>query len=97
MVEVKPLKNGRVRVGFTLPAELGVKSIAVGDFNGWNPEALPMKRRKDGWKASAELEAGRDYQFLYLTDDGTFLTDEHCACCPNPYGGENSLLRLVEA
>lgn len=94
MTKRKTLNNGKVRVTFTLPADFEATGVSiVGDFNNWNPESLPMKRRKSGsWRASLDLEAEREYQFLYLTDGGTFLTEEHCAACPNPFGGQNSLL-----
>ena len=38
----------------------------VGDFNGWQPWANPMKRQPDGsWTAQVELHHGyQQYQFL---------------------------------
>ncbi|MDX2004183.1 MAG: isoamylase early set domain-containing protein [Meiothermus sp.] len=81
-------------VVFTLPQGTKAQSASVvGDFNGWNPQTHPMRQNAEGlWQASAELEAGREYQFRYLVNGLDWHNDPRCACCPNPYGGENSLL-----
>ena len=40
----------------------------VGDFNGWNPVATPMRRTPDGrWTASLELHHGH-HRYLFLVD-----------------------------
>ena len=40
----------------------------VGDFNGWDPNAIPMTRQPDGrWTASVELSHG-DHQYFFLVD-----------------------------
>lgn len=82
-------------VTFTLPGGIEAESASlVGDFNGWNPQAHPMRKGEDGrWRVSAELETGREYQFRYLVNAQEWHNDTACDCCPNPYGGENSLLR----
>ncbi|UZP69027.1 isoamylase early set domain-containing protein [Desulfovibrio mangrovi] len=42
--------------------------FVVGDFNGWNENACPMKKNKDGsFSALVELETGKDYRFRYLS------------------------------
>jgi len=45
------------------------KSVAlVGDFNGWNPDALAMNRQPDGaWTAQVEMGHGH-HQYLFLVD-----------------------------
>ncbi|MCZ7639626.1 MAG: isoamylase early set domain-containing protein [Verrucomicrobia bacterium] len=40
----------------------------VGDFNQWDPEAIPMQRAADGrWMASLELNHGH-HCYLFLVD-----------------------------
>ena len=40
----------------------------VGDFNGWDPVATPMRQTPDGrWMASLELPHGH-HRYLYLVD-----------------------------
>jgi 3-mercaptopyruvate sulfurtransferase SseA len=76
----------------------GVKKVSlIGDFNGWDADAMPMKRRKDGsWSVEVELEPGREYQFLYQLGDERYANDDAAdAYIPNPFGtGENSVIRV---
>jgi hypothetical protein len=45
----------------------------VGEFNHWNPEAHPMKRRDDGtWHLQLALNHGH-HQYAYLVDGKRFL------------------------
>jgi Carbohydrate-binding module 48 (Isoamylase N-terminal domain) len=56
-------------VRFTLDAP-GATSVAlVGDFNGWNPQALPMRRSRDGqtWEVEVPLAPGR-YTYSFIVD-----------------------------
>jgi len=40
----------------------------IGDFNGWNPNSLPMQRRVDGWwSVQVPLTHGH-HQYLFLVD-----------------------------
>ncbi|MEF3193348.1 MAG: isoamylase early set domain-containing protein [Halothiobacillaceae bacterium] len=88
------------KVTFTLPPqhhESVDKVSLVGDFNGWDANAMPMKRRKDGsWRIKVKLESGREYQFLYQLGEKQYVNDDAAdAYVPNPYGtGENSVIRV---
>ncbi|KQS24693.1 isoamylase early set domain-containing protein [Dyadobacter sp. Leaf189] len=66
------------KVTFTVPAEAAAeaKKVAlVGEFNEWNPEALVLKKQKDGsFKTSLELGAG-EHQFRYILDDEKWEND----------------------
>jgi 1,4-alpha-glucan branching enzyme len=93
------LKNKPVcKVTFTLLKDMvnsaqGV--VLVGDFNDWNPETTPMKRRKDGsFEATVNLDAGHEYQFRYLLDDHTWENDDSAdKYVRSPYGDtENSVV-----
>jgi len=94
MIRLRPLKNDRAQVTFELPANPDLEHVSVvGEFNDWAPQALPMKRLKDGrFQASVVLSADERFEFLYLANDGRHLLDDRCDTCPNPYGGENSVL-----
>lgn len=82
-------------ITFTLPQGIEADSASVvGDFNGWNPQAHPLHKNADGrWQVNVELDAGKEYQFRYLVNQQHWYNDPECECCPNPYGGENNLLR----
>jgi len=66
----------------------------VGEFNGWDALATPMKKLKNGsFTASLLLERNREYQFRYLLDGGRWENDgEADKYLRNPYGGDNSVV-----
>lgn len=88
------------KVTFVLPPEVadGAAEVAVvGDFNGWDPQATRMRRLKSGeFKATVDLEVGREYQFRYLIDDDRWTNDE----AADQYvpagiaGAENSVVKV---
>ena len=71
----------------------GAKQAAVAaDFNHWQPERTPMKALRDGgFSVTVDLDRGREYQFRYVLDGRTWITDAaaekyiHCsyANCQN--------------
>jgi 1,4-alpha-glucan branching enzyme len=67
------------KVTFKVPSEVAagaVKASLVGEFNGWDPAATRMQKLKSGeFKATIDLEVGREYQFRYLLDDGRWTND----------------------
>jgi 1,4-alpha-glucan branching enzyme len=67
------------KVTFSVPADVvaEAKQVAVlGEFNNWDAEALPLKKQKDGsFKATVELEAGKEFQFRYLIDNNVWVND----------------------
>ncbi|HKE99591.1 MAG TPA: isoamylase early set domain-containing protein [Actinomycetes bacterium] len=96
MIKRSRVKSG-VRVQFVLPeAQVPGPVSVVGEFNGWDPGALPLRRRAGGVRsASVVLEPGRQYAFRYLTKDGRWYDDEAAdGMVPNGLGGSNSLLSL---
>lgn len=70
----------RVKVSFVL-LDLGAEQVSLsGDFNGWSPNATPMKRDEAGhWETTVDLVPGR-YQYKFLVD-GEWV--------PDPLAGEN--------
>ena len=57
----KGMKNLRGRkVEFVFPAPEGNELYLAGEFNGWDPQSLPMVRDEEGaWKAEMKLLPGR--------------------------------------
>ncbi|ADZ89766.1 isoamylase early set domain-containing protein [Marinomonas mediterranea] len=81
MIEKTYLKTKpQCKVKFALPAEKlnGAKKVAlVGDFNGWDDKATPMRKQKTGVFASTlNLDVDADYQFRYLVDGEIWMNDE---------------------
>jgi 1,4-alpha-glucan branching enzyme len=70
----------------------------VGDFNGWDTTATPMRyKKKTGTHAvTLELPIGASYEFRYYLGDGVWENDwEADRYAPSPFGGcENSVVEL---
>ncbi len=90
----KPTSD-RTKITFAVPHDLAPASVSlIGEFNEWNPEAHPMKKRSNGTRSvTLELPTGRSWEYLYVTDDGVFFCDPEAeALVANPYGGANSVV-----
>jgi len=61
-------------VSFAL-LDLGAKQVSLsGDFNGWSPDAIPMKQQEDGhWETTVDLAPG-PYQFKFVVE-GQWIPD----------------------
>jgi 1,4-alpha-glucan branching enzyme len=55
-------------VSFVL-LDLGAKQVSLsGDFNGWSPDATPMRRGPSGhWETTLALAPGR-YEYKFVVD-----------------------------
>lgn len=96
MIKKAPIKGSdKVAVTFETTIRPEARSIAlVGDFNGWDPSAHPMKQRKDGgWFITLRLPKKRDWQYRFVVDGSDWVTDhENEATAPNPFGGVNAVV-----
>jgi hypothetical protein len=71
------------------------KVVAVaGDFNGWHPEASPLAATGFGeWNVRLTLRPGQ-YEYRFWVD-GAWADDPLARhTTPNPYGGNNALLKV---
>jgi hypothetical protein len=87
--------SGKVKLTFALP-DSGQPVSVVGDFNGWDPMATPLKRRSNGTRSvSVVLPPGRPYAFRYRTEAGEYF-DDHDAdvLSPNGFGETHSVVQL---
>ncbi len=89
-------KKGVCKVTFELPKEVEAQTASIaGDFNSWDVNATPMKRKRDGsFSAAINLEAGKEYRFRYWLDGARWENDWHAdAYLPNSFGTEDSVVR----
>lgn len=98
-IEKSYLKNKPVcKVKFVLPKHQfnGAKKVnLVGDFNGWDTQAQPMRKQKSGdYATTLELAPGREYAFRYLLDGSSWENDGAAdKYAPNNVcGAENSVV-----
>lgn len=96
MINLKRQTRKSVKVTFSIPIEeVNGKASVVGDFNGWDPLANPLRKRGDVMQASVTLPAGSRHAFRYLADGGRWIDpcDAH-GYEPNSYGSSNAVLDL---
>lgn len=87
----------RCRVWFYLPEKVNANTASlVGDFNSWDEQADPMKKKMNGsFYTAVTLESGRAYQFRYLLDDERWENDWSAdSYVPNEMGTDNSVVEV---
>jgi hypothetical protein len=79
---------------FILKAPEAKQVLVCGEFNNWQPEAAPMKRRADGtWETSLTLRPGR-YQYKFVVD-GNWIHDPNAKMnVPNEHHSLNSVIEV---
>jgi hypothetical protein len=86
-------RDGSVTLTFVLP-DTGVRVSVVGEFNGWNPLAHPLRKRTNGTRSvTVTLPVGTEVRFRYLDEYGCFFDDEAGEQYePNGFGETHTLV-----
>jgi 1,4-alpha-glucan branching enzyme len=96
VVKQAPVKGRRaVKVNFVLPKDaIAGKVSVVGDFNGWDPLAHPLRPRRNGTRSAVvTLPPGRRFAFRYLAEGGRWHDDDTAGAFePNGIGGYNAII-----
>lgn len=73
----------------------GAREVSlVGDFNGWNPAAHPLKPVQDGWwEVEVRLPAG-SHTYAYLVDGSAVTPTDAEVVVDDGFGGKNGLIRV---
>jgi hypothetical protein len=88
-----PREDDAIR--FRLHAPEAQSVSLVGDFNGWDPAANPLRRAGGGWwEAEVRLPAGT-YQYAYLVDGAAVTPPEADVTVDDGFGGRNGLLDVA--
>jgi hypothetical protein len=96
VIKQSPVKGkAQVKVSFILPSDAVTGQVSVvGDFNGWDPLAHPLRVRSNGTRSVAvTLPAQRRFAFRYLDEAGRWLDDDQAhGYEENGAGGVNSVV-----
>jgi 1,4-alpha-glucan branching enzyme len=95
MIKRAPGSSGSVKVTFAVSVDECDQPVSVvGDFNGWDPLATPLRKRSNGTRsATLVVPTGRSYRFKYLADGGTWFCDSEAdAYADNDFAATDSLL-----
>ena len=81
------------RVRFSFDAPHATRVSIVGDFNGWNPTALPLHRAPDGrtWVVEVPLAPGR-YAYSFVVDGALAPDPSAPRGTDDDFGAPNSIL-----
>jgi len=85
------------RVTFKYPNEEKAETaVLAGEFNGWELDATPMKKLKNGsFSVTISLQSGHSYRFRYVLDGNIWVNDpEADSYAANEYGEENSVVAV---
>jgi len=98
MIRKTYAKTGRsCRVTFRIPPEVNAEAVALcGEFNDWDRDAHPLKRRKDGsFSLTLSLKSNDSYRFRYLLDRERWENEDGAdgVVC-NPFGSEDSVVEV---
>ena len=89
-------RNGSapVHLEYSDPTAAAVR--VAGTFNEWRPEATPMVAMGNGrWRKDLTLPPGV-YEYRIVADDEWKEDPLAKETTPNPFGGVNSVLRVVD-
>ncbi len=87
--------KGTVRVTFSLPRDEPSEPVwVVGDFNGWDEAADPLRVRSNGRRSAAvSVPLGERITFRYRTASGWWFDDDGAdGYEANPHGTHNAVV-----
>lgn len=90
-----PKSSREVRVRFTYQAPEAATVTIVGDFNRWDPAAIPMRRSSDGktWEIEIPLTPGR-YAYAFYVDGALARDPDAPQVRDNDFGTPNSVVMV---
>ncbi len=81
-----------VWVRFELAAPQARRVYLAGDFNRWEPEAVPLVRRGDGtWSVTVPLDVG-EHRYQFVLDGTMWVPDPSTDAVDDGFGGRNSVI-----
>jgi hypothetical protein len=83
-------------VRLVFPQAGAARTVTVaGDFNGWQPEGLPLVARNGVWTIDLALPPGI-YEYMFVVDGQQWVTDPLALTTRDDgYGGANAILDLT--
>ena len=90
-------KTAVVEQTFALKAPTASSVILVGDFTHWQKNPISLRKQPDGiWRATVSLAPG-EHRYRFLVD-GEWRDDPECKLqIPNPFGSQDSVVRVSPA
>jgi predicted carbohydrate-binding protein with CBM48 len=96
--QVSPAAAGPTTVTFAFRAPGATRVCLVGDFNGWDPDATPLRRAATGevWTVDLPLPRGL-HAYAFIVDGADWSVDPSAPLAPETtFGRRNALLVVGE-
>ena len=87
--------SDQVKITFVLSGDdARLPAAVVGDFNSWDEEATPFRRRSNGtWSAAVTVARGGRFRFRYRSHAGEWFDEpEADAFEPGEFGADNGVI-----
>ena len=90
-------KSAAVEQTFAFKAPTASSVKVAGDFTNWQKNRISLRKHPDGiWRATVSLTPG-EHRYRFLVD-GEWRDDPECKLqIPNPFGGQDSVVRVSPA
>jgi 1,4-alpha-glucan branching enzyme len=95
--ESSPAAAGRTVTQLQYHAPEAQAVFVAGTFNDWRTDATPLEPQGSGlWTVELNLAPGV-YEYLFVVDGGWCSDPCGSEAVPNPFGGQNAILRVPGA
>ena len=97
MIKRKNEDKGSVKLTFSVCSDDPVS--VVGDFNGWDPDANPLRPRSNGHRsATIAVPLDAQFRFRYLADGGRWFDDPDADWYePDQFGDQHGVIVARQA
>ena len=92
----EPPRRTEQGIEFQMNAPNARAVFLAGEFNNWSQDADAMTKGEDGVFRLVKQLAPGTYQYKYIIDDTWREDPDNPAKTPDPYGGSNSVLVILE-
>ena len=89
----RPGRDRGAPVRFVLEAPAGAVTL-VGDFNDWDPQAIPLERQDGAWSVTLRLAPGR-YRYAFVVDGDHWLSDPSHPLAQDEFGTPTSVITVA--
>ena len=80
-------------VTFALSAPSAGRVALIGDFNDWNPDAIPLQRGESQWSVTLKLKPGR-YRYSFVVDGSSWQADPRTPAAEDDFGTPTSVITV---
>lgn len=89
--DLRPARDAGVTFALSAPSAFSV--ALIGDFNDWNPSAIPLERGQAQWTVTLQLKPGR-YRYSFVIDGSRWQADPATPPALDEFGTPTSVVTV---